>query len=91
MKTDDQTLIEALRILANDVQSDDGVANACIAEGANRLRELKERISKLEDALNVAERALDRALQFKTNQGQDTLVRQALSTIKRAREALKDD
>lgn len=51
MKTNDQTLIEALRILANDIQSDDGVANACIAEGANRLRELKARIAKLEDAL----------------------------------------
>jgi len=27
MKTDDKTLISALRILATDIQSDDGVAN----------------------------------------------------------------
>lgn len=40
MKTDDKTLIEALRILSRDIQSDDGVANACIAEAANRLAEL---------------------------------------------------
>ena len=40
MKTDDQTLIEALLILASDIQCEDGVAVACIVEAANRLREL---------------------------------------------------
>jgi len=40
MKTDDTTLISALRILAAQIQSGDGVANACIAEAANRLEEL---------------------------------------------------
>ena len=40
MKTDDETLIIALRILAAEIQSDDGVANACITEAANRLEEL---------------------------------------------------
>ena len=40
MKTDDKKLIEALRILVEQIQSDDGVANACIAEAANRLEEL---------------------------------------------------
>lgn len=37
-KSSDKTLIEALRILANDIQSDDGVANACIREAADRLQ-----------------------------------------------------
>ena len=36
----DQTLIDALKILANDIQSDDGVANACIYEASQRLEEL---------------------------------------------------
>ncbi len=39
-KTNDKTLIEALRVLARDVQSDDRVANACLAEAADRLEEL---------------------------------------------------
>src|SRR5271154_3722525 len=40
MKSDTQTLIDALRILARDIKSGDGVANACIAEAADRLEEL---------------------------------------------------
>lgn len=42
MKTDDKTLIEALRILSRDIQSGDGVTNACIAEAADRLEELTQ-------------------------------------------------
>ncbi len=38
-KTEISTLIRALRIVANDIQSDDGVAQACILEGAARLKE----------------------------------------------------
>lgn len=41
-KTDDKILIAALRILVRDIQSNDGIANACIAEAANRLEELVE-------------------------------------------------
>jgi hypothetical protein len=40
MKTPDPILIKALVILSEDIQSDDGVANACILEGASRLSEL---------------------------------------------------
>ena len=39
-KTDNATLAKALRILAVDIQSDDGVANAAIAEAAERIDEL---------------------------------------------------
>lgn len=38
-KTPDATLISALEALARDIQSDDGIANAVIAEAAQRLRE----------------------------------------------------
>lgn len=41
-KTDDQTLVSALRILARDIESGDGVANAAIAEAADRLEELTQ-------------------------------------------------
>ena len=41
-RTSDATLIAALRILVRDIQSQDGAANACIAEAAERMEELVE-------------------------------------------------
>lgn len=38
----DATLISALRILARDIQTEDGVIPACVAEVATRLLELVE-------------------------------------------------
>ena len=46
-KNNSKTLIKALRILSDDVQSDDGVANACIAEAADRIEELEAKITEL--------------------------------------------
>lgn len=40
MTTDTLTLARALDALARDIQSDDGAANAAIAEAAQRLRDL---------------------------------------------------
>lgn len=39
-KTDTKTLVKALRILAVEIQSGDGIAKAAIAEAADRLDEL---------------------------------------------------
>jgi hypothetical protein len=47
MRTKDKTLINALYILSEDIQSDDGVANACIAEGALRISELIQGIEEV--------------------------------------------
>ena len=44
-KTDDKILIAAMYILARDIQTDDGVANAAIAEAAGRLEELHNALS----------------------------------------------
>ena len=41
-RTDDATLIEAVRILSRTIQSDDGVIPACLDEVATRLEELVE-------------------------------------------------
>ena len=41
-RTDDATLIAALRILARDIESGDGCANAALLEAAARLAELVE-------------------------------------------------
>lgn len=40
MRNSTETLIEALRILAGDILSEEGVANAAIAEAADRLEEI---------------------------------------------------
>lgn len=47
-KSSDAVLIKALQILARDIQSEDGVANAAIAEGAQRIEELVERLGAAE-------------------------------------------
>jgi hypothetical protein len=39
-------LVKALRILAHDIQSQDGVANACIYEAADRIQQLSDQITK---------------------------------------------
>jgi hypothetical protein len=40
MKSDTQTLIGALRVLARDIETDDGVVNVVLDEAAQRLEEL---------------------------------------------------
>jgi len=47
-RTDIKTLIEAMRIISEGIQSEGGVANAAIAEAADRLQEQNDYIEKLE-------------------------------------------
>jgi hypothetical protein len=49
-----------MHILATEIQSDDGAANAAIAEAAERLAEQHMRIKRLEEALEA--RASDNEL-----------------------------
>jgi hypothetical protein len=56
MKSSTQTLISAMRILAEDIQSEDGAANLAIAEAADRLEELAE---QLQEAQDYAERLVE--------------------------------
>ena len=51
MKTSIESLIKALRILAEEIESNDGVANAAIAEAADRLEELKSENAALRETL----------------------------------------
>ena len=51
-KSDTKTLVAAMRILAEDIQSEDGVANSAIAEAANRLEELEEQLKEAQDYAN---------------------------------------
>lgn len=45
MRSSTEDLISALRILAVDIESGDGVANACIAEAADRMEEMRTEIN----------------------------------------------
>jgi len=55
--TDTDTLIKTMRILAQDIESEDGVANAAIAEAADRLEALQ-----LETDVSTALQRISKAL-----------------------------
>jgi hypothetical protein len=44
--SENTVLVKALRILAEDIQSDDGVANVCIYEAAERIQQLSDQLTK---------------------------------------------
>ncbi len=52
MKTDTIILAEAMRILAIEIHSDDGVANAAIQEAGERLEYLHSSNKKMREAIN---------------------------------------
>ena len=54
-RTETAVLVTALRILERDIQSGDGVANAAIAEAADRLAELERENAALREALANAD------------------------------------
>lgn len=65
MKSDTHTLIESMRIPACDIESGDGVANAAIAEAADRLQayhtalDVIAHASEYEDCQALAREALE--------------------------------
>lgn len=56
MDTPVETLIKALRHLADDIQSADGVANACVAEAADRISRDREEIATLQKVYKDSDR-----------------------------------
>ena len=57
MRTETKTLIKALHVLANDIQSEDSVANACIFEAVQRLEELNNEYKSKNEAITTAVKA----------------------------------
>ena len=55
MKIETLILAGALDVLANEIQSGDGIANAAIAEAADRLRSLEVEVGKLSVKLRDSE------------------------------------
>lgn len=60
MKTDNKALIEALRILSRDIVTQDGVANAAIAEGADQIERLLEMIYNLNGMIKSMDSIIDK-------------------------------
>ena len=52
MRTSTETLIKSLNILASDIKSEDGIANAAISECALRIEELNKENLLYRDILN---------------------------------------
>ena len=52
--TDTSTLIKALRVLALDIQSDDGTANASIEEVPNRMEKMQELLNGVYDLVEIS-------------------------------------
>lgn len=57
MRTDTKILIQAMHILSEQMESEDGVANAAIAEAGQRLEELYNLCKELDDVLRLALRS----------------------------------
>ena len=60
------TLIKALHALSRDIQTDDGVVNACLTEAAHRMQELVNiqqflewKIAAMMDGIDVRQVSLD--------------------------------
>ena len=53
MKTDTMTLAEDLDVLAEEIQSIDGVVNAAILEASERLREMHRENNRLEALMEM--------------------------------------
>ena len=67
MKSKTESLISALRVLARDIHTDDGVVNACLDEAAGRLEELQRaNQNTLADLAVAIERRDDSYAEIKT-------------------------
>ena len=62
-KTDDKVLIAAMRFLAQDIVTEDGVANSAIAEAADRLEELSESLLVAQAANRTSDAAFTRIVE----------------------------
>jgi len=62
-RTDTDILISALKILSDDIQSGDGVANAAIFEGAMRIEELRDDVEHWKYKSEESRKQLDRMLE----------------------------
>ena len=60
MKSSTATLIKALQILSKEIQSEDGVANATIAEAADRLKLLNNTVIELKEIIFKAKAELNK-------------------------------
>ena len=81
-KTDTKTLFKAMRILARDIQSDDGVANGAISEAADRIEELQAQRDRLREVLKELVFLIDHNQYFYDEEPTE---------MKRARKALQED
>jgi cell division protein FtsB len=79
MKSSTHTLISALRILARDIQSGDGVANMAIAEAADRMEEMQKENEVMREENNRLRE--DRDYQYNLNMDKEKSRRSSRPTL----------
>jgi predicted nuclease with TOPRIM domain len=90
MKNQTQTLAAALRQLENDIESPDGLANAAIAEAAERLDELAAQVEVLQSKVSGLNKANSKLAQKDSEQGRINALECALTCLQFA-VSLSDD
>ena len=55
---DSKTMIKALRVLSRDIQSGDGVANACVADAADMIESMSTQLAKANERVAELEKEL---------------------------------
>ncbi len=75
-RTDDATLIKAVRVLSRTIQTDDGVIAACLGEVATRLAELVEERRSISTLLQKVESLEDEIARLREER--DTLLESQL-------------
>ena len=86
MKSKTESIISALRVLARDIKTDDGVVNACLEEAAGRLEELHRELIEaiIERNKTVADLIKQRDDALK-NQKATTVVRRVTTRLEPSR------
>jgi len=63
-RTETKTLASAMHVLARDIQSNDGVANAAIQEAGERLLELDAELTQWREMAEELEKSVKRLLPY---------------------------
>ena len=87
MRSATSTIFKVMRILANDIQSDDGVANAAISEAADRLEEQERELAVANERINRMVEAGDQMASCYEDILIDTYDKDQIAAWRKAREA----
>lgn len=89
IRTKTEILIHGLKILSNEIQSEDGVANTAILEGAQRLDELNKKSVKMRRALELIVEDCEAWLNGESDEPSAEFIKLVIKYAKETLEAVK--